>query len=83
MSLKIDLYQGGRSSVKAQRAFAKSLELDENPNPKHTLFCRDKNMCPELGTIWTSLDKKSAFLGQKQCSLGKKCTITGIYCILY
>ena len=48
----------------------KSLDSDENFKPEHTLFCRD------FRTFWRSLGKKSAFLGQKQCFVGKKCTIT-------
>ena len=33
-------------------------------------------ICRYLRTSWRSLDKKSAFLGQKQCFLDKKCTMT-------
>ena len=52
----------------------KSLDLDENFKAEHTLFCK---ICRDLRTFWRSLGKTSAFLmGQKQCFLGKKCTIT-------
>ena len=53
----------------------KSLDSDENFKPKHMLFCRELRF--DLRCFWRSLGKKSAFLGQKQCSLGKKCIITG------
>ena len=33
-------------------------------------------ICRDLRTFWRSLGKKSAIFGQKQCFLGKKCTIT-------
>ena len=33
-------------------------------------------ICRDLRTFWRSLGKKSAFLGQTQCFLGKMCTIT-------
>ena len=33
-------------------------------------------ICCNLRTFWRSLGKNSAFLGQKQCFMGKKCTIT-------
>ena len=48
----------------------KSLDSDEDFKPEHTFFCGN------LRTFWRSLGKKSAFSGQKQLFLGKKCTIT-------
>ena len=53
----------------------KSLDSDENFKPDYTLFCRELRF--DLRCFWRSLGKTSAFLGQKQCSLGKKCIITG------
>ena len=53
----------------------KSLDLDENFKPEHTLFCRKLRFVAFyalFGDLWV---KKSAFLGQKHCFLGKKCTI--------
>ena len=50
----------------------KSLNLDENFKPEHTLFCRDLR----FGAIYAFLEifgQENAFLGQKQCFLGKKC----------
>ena len=43
----------------------KSLDSDESFKPEHTLFCRE--FCRDFRT----LGKQSAFLGQKQCFLGK------------
>ena len=40
----------------------------------YTILSRIK-ICRNLRTFWRSLGKKSAFLGQKQCFFGKKCTI--------
>ena len=54
----------------------KSLDSDENFKPEHTLFCRELRFVAIYvlyGDLWA---KKSAFWGQKQCFLGKKCTIT-------
>ena len=54
----------------------KSLDLDENFKPEHTLFCRELRFVPSyalFGDLWA---KKGLFLGQKQCFIGKKCTIT-------
>ena len=51
----------------------KSLDSDENFKPEHARI----NICRELRTFWRSLGKRSVFLGQKQCFLGKKCPITG------
>ena len=54
----------------------KSLDSDEDFKPEHTLFCRELRFVAIytlFGDFWA---KKSAFLGQKECFLGKKCTIT-------
>ena len=70
------LHQGGRSCTWARVAPAESLDSDENFKPEHTLFCREFRfvaISALFGDLWA---KKSAFLGQKQCFLGKKCTIT-------
>ena len=45
-----------------------------SPNIRY-FFCNIK-ICRDLRTFWKSSGKKSAFLGQRQCFLGKKCTIT-------
>ena len=58
-----------------ERRSPKSLDLDKNFKPLHMLFCRDIKICRDLRTFWKSL-VKSAFLGQKQRFLDKKCTIT-------
>ena len=50
--------------------------MDKNFKPEHTLFCRELRFVATyalFGDLWA---KKSAFLGQKQCFVGKKCTIT-------
>ena len=54
----------------------KSLDSDENFKPDHTLFCRKLRFVAIYAHSGDLLAKKSAFLGQKQCFLGKKCTIT-------
>ena len=62
--------QGGRSCTGARVAPA------ENFKPEHKLFCRELRFVAIyalFGDLWA---KKSGFLGQKQCFLGKKCTIT-------
>ena len=54
----------------------KSLDSDKIFKPDHTLFCRESRFVAIyalFGDLWAT---KSAFLGQKQCFLGKKCTIT-------
>ena len=55
----------------------KSLDFDENFKPEHTLFCCELRFAHFLEIF----GQKSAFLGQKQCFLGKNCTIT--WCILH
>ena len=40
------------------------------------VFLSRVKICRDFRTFWRSLGKKSAFLRQKQCFLGKKCTIT-------
>ena len=49
----------------------KSLDSDENFKPEHTLFCCKLRFV----AIYAPFGKNSAFLGQKQCFFGKKCTI--------
>ena len=59
----------------------KSLDSDENVKPELTLFCRELRFVAIyalLGDLWA---KKGAFFGQKQCFLGKNCTIS--WYILY
>ena len=54
----------------------KSLDSDEKFKPEHTLFCRELRFVAIytlFGDLWA---KKVAFLGQKKCFLGKKCTNT-------
>ena len=53
----------------------KSLDSDEKFKPEHTLFCRELRFVA-IYALFGDLWAKSAFLGQKQCFLGKKCTIT-------
>ena len=68
--------QGGRSCAEAWGPPPKSLDSHENFKPEHTLFCRKLifvAIYALFGDLWA---KRSAFLGQKQCFLGKKCTIT-------
>ena len=55
---------------------AEKFGVGRNFKPEHTLFCCELNVVAIqalLGDLWA---KKSSFLGQKQCFLGKKCTIT-------
>ena len=54
----------------------KSLDSDENFKPEHTLFCRELRFVAIHALFGDLLAKKRAFLGQKQCFLGNKCTIT-------
>ena len=55
----------------------KSLDSDENFKPEHTLFCRELRFVAIYALFFLrSLGIKSAFLGKKQCFLGKRCTIT-------
>ena len=50
----------------------KSLDSDENFKPEHTLICRKLRFV----AIYALFGEKCPFLDQKQCFLGKKCTIT-------
>ena len=54
----------------------KSLDSDEIFKPEHTLFCPELRFVAIYALFGDLLAKKSAFLGQKQRFLGKKCTIT-------
>ena len=54
----------------------KSLDSVKNFKPEHTLFCRELRFVAIYALFGDLCAKKSAFLGQKQCFLGKKCTIT-------
>ena len=67
--------QGGRSCTGARVAPAENLDLDENFKPEHMLFCR-KLRIVAIYALLAFFFFVSAFLGQKQCFLGKKCTIT-------
>ena len=54
----------------------KSLDSDKNFKPVHTLFCRELRFVAIyaiFGDLWAKI---VPFFGQKQCFLGKKCTIT-------
>ena len=53
----------------------KSLDSDKNFKPEYTLFCRELRFVA-IYALFGDLWEKSAFLGQKQCFLGKTCTIT-------
>ena len=53
----------------------KSLDSDENFKPKQTLFCR-KLRFVAIYALFGDLWAKKCLLGQKQCFLGKMCTIT-------
>ena len=53
----------------------KSLDSDKNFKPEHTLFCR-KLRFVTIYALFGDLWAKKCLLGQKQCFLGKKCTIT-------
>ena len=53
----------------------KSLDADKNLKPKHTLFCRELRIVA-IYALFEDLWAKKCLLGQKQCFLGKKCTIT-------
>ena len=69
--------QGGRSCTGARVAPAEKFGL---PTRTYAILSRIK-ICRDLRTFWRSLGKKSPFLSQKQCFLGKKCTITWyIFC---
>ena len=65
--------QGGRSCMGAQVAPAEKFGLLTKilrPNIRKLKFVAIYAL---FGDLWA---KKNAFLGQKQCFLGKKCTIT-------
>ena len=53
----------------------KSLDSDENLKPEHTFFCR-KSRFVVIYALFGDLWAKKVPFGQKQCFLGKKCTIT-------
>ena len=57
-------------------ASPKSLNSDEIFKPQHKLFCRDINIWCDLHSCWKIFEEQSASLGQTQCFLGKRCTIT-------
>ena len=53
----------------------KSLDSDENFKPEHTLFCCELRIVA-IYALFGNLWAKKCLLGQKQCFLGKKYTIT-------
>ena len=53
----------------------KSLDSGENFKPEHTLFCRELRFVAIYALFGDIFGKKVPFLGQKQCFIGKKCTI--------
>ena len=67
--------QGGRSWAGARGAPAEKFGLGRKFKHKHTLFCR-KLRFVAIYALFGDLWAKSAFLGKKQCLLGKKCTTT-------
>ena len=69
---KLTWQQGGEVAQGHEGPPPKSLDSDKNFQPKHTRI----EICRDIRTFWRCLGKKSAFFGQKQCFLGKKCTIT-------
>ena len=68
--------QGGRSCTGARVAPAEEFGLGRKFLARTYAILSRIEICRDLRTFWRSLVKKSAFLGQKQCFLGKKCTIT-------
>ena len=72
----IYMFQGGRSCAEARGRGAEKFGLRRKFEArKYTILSRIK-ISRNLHTVWRSLGKNSAFLGQKQCFLGKKCMIT-------
>ena len=53
----------------------KSLDSDGNFKPKHKLFCRELRFV-KIYALFGNLWAKKCLLGQKQCFMSKKCTIT-------
>ena len=65
--------QGGRSCAGAWVAHAEKFGLGRKFEARtYAILSRIKI----YALFWRSLGKKSSFLGQKQCFLGNKCTIT-------
>ena len=61
----------------------KSLDLDENFKPEHTLFCRELRFVAIYALFLRSLGIKSAFLGKNSASWARSALLHGIYCIFY
>ena len=62
----------------------KSLDLDENFKPEHTLLCRELRFVALLNALfWGDLWAKSAFLGKNSASWARSALLHGIYCISY
>ena len=68
--------QGGRSCTGARVGPAEKFGLGRKFLAWTYAILSQIKICRDLRTFWRSLGKKSAFLGQKQYFLGKKCTIT-------
>ena len=61
----------------------KSLDLDENFKPEHTLFCRELRFVAIYALFFRSLGIKSTFLGKNSASWARSALLHGIYCIFY
>ena len=61
----------------------KSLDLDENFKPEHTLFYRELRFVAIYALSLRYLGKKSAFLGKNSASWARSALLHGIYCIFY
>ena len=61
----------------------KSLDLDENFKPEHTLFCRKVRFVAIYALFLRYLGKKIAFLGKNSASWERSALLHGIYCISY
>ena len=62
----------------------KSLELDKNSKPQHTIFCHNIKICCQLRTFWKSLDKKKFLFSVKNSVFWTRSALLhGIYCLVY
>ena len=67
-----------------RRAFAESLDSDENFKHQHMLLCRDIGSLIHLRTFWESLAKEMFFFWVKNSvSWARSELFYGIYYILY
>ena len=61
----------------------KSLDLNSNFKPLHTVFFRDNKICRDSRTFWETLGKTSDFWVKNSVSLAGSALLHGIYCIIH